>query len=427
MRPLRLVTLLLVVAFAVFPVAQIAVGGGGPNPIRDLPGVAERGEQFNVIVTFHASADDFRATCLIDWVPAGWSLSASKDWCNPKPYAAKVTDNMVEYGWVGPYANGTNFTVLYKVTVPCNASVGDYTFGDGWLGYYDVDHENQTQVNITGDFNVTVVRPAINFTPASIDFYGAVNGTNPLDQTLELWSSTPCPLNWSLSDDANYTGRDWLSESPTNGSCTNVHNFTTLSVNSSGMPGGEYSANITINATEANNNLTIVPVTLHMSVTDVLVVHVSFAGRAAPPNDTWIEQFEVKLFAPHTTNVVWEGNRTTNNTGWFNVSDVVVGVYDIAIKNCTCLSKLKTNVTVTEGAGGVVDFGTVREGDIFQPGDDWVYGSDLSKFCVAWNTKPGNVKWDPYADLTRDGWVYGGDLSLFCANWNQKGDVFGHF
>jgi len=427
MRPLRLVTLLLVVAFVVFPVAQIAVGGGGPNPTRDLPAVAERGEQFNVIVTFHAPADDFHAPCLVDWVPADWSLDASKDWCNPTPFAAKVTDNMVEYGWIGSWNNGTNFTVLYKVTVPCNASLENYTFGDGYLDYFDVDHVNQTTANITGDFNVTVVRQAINFTPASTDFYGVVNGTNPLDQTLELWSSTPCPLNWSLSDDANYTGHDWLSESPTNGSCTNVHNFITLSVNSSGMPGGEYSANITINAPEANNTQEIVPITLHMSVTDVLLVHVSFAGRGTPPNDTWIEPFKVKLFAPGTTNVVWEGNRTTNNTGWFNVSDVVVGVYDVAVKNCTCLSKLKTNVTVTQGAGGVVDFGIVREGDIFQPGDDWVYGNDLSKFCAAWNTKPGNPQWNPYADLNRDGWVYGGDLSLFCANWNQKGDVFGHF
>ncbi|GAF91778.1 unnamed protein product [marine sediment metagenome] len=162
-----------------------------------------------------------------------------------------------------------------------------------------------------------------------------------------------------------------------------------------------------------------------MSVTDVMVAHVSFPGRAAPPNDAWIEQFEVKIFAPGTTSVVWEGNRTTNNTGWFNISDVVVGTYDIAIKNWTCLSMLESNVTVSEGVGGVVDFGTTREGDI--DNNDWVYTPDLVAFCGAWNTKPPNPKWNPLADFNRNDWVYTVDLVLFTGSWNQKGDVFGHF
>ncbi|GAG02413.1 unnamed protein product, partial [marine sediment metagenome] len=153
---------------------------------------------------------------------------------------------MVEYGWLGSWDPPKNFTVLYKVTVPCDAALGDYAF-DGDMYYYDVYHENQTLASVTGDFNVTVVRPAINFTPARIDFYGAVNGTNPLNQTLELWSSTPCPLNWNVTYDA-----DWLEVYPTNGSCTDVApSFVALSVNSSGMSGAEYFANITLNAPEA--------------------------------------------------------------------------------------------------------------------------------------------------------------------------------
>jgi hypothetical protein len=91
------------------------------------------------------------------------------------------------------------------------------------------------------------------------------------------------------------------------------------------------------------------------------------------------------------------------------------------------LSELETNVTLTASNTTYVDFGVIREGDVFQPGDDWVYGSDLSEFCSAWNTKPGDTKWNSYADLNRDGWVYGGDLSLFCAKWNQKGEAYGYF
>jgi len=421
---MRLVTFLLLVAFVAFPVAMAVGQGEGPDPTRDLPAVVERGEKFDVIVTFHASADDFHAPCFIEWVPAGWSLDVSKDYCSPKPFGAKVTGNMIEYGWLGSWDNGTNFTVLYKVTVPCNAAVENHPF-DGDLWYFDVEHENQTLANITGDFNVTVVRPAINFTPASIDFYGAVNGTNPLDQTLELWSSTPCPLSWSLNvtDDVGWLGV--LEVYPTNGSCTNVHNFTTLSVNSSGMPGGEYFANITINAPEANNTQEIVPVTLHMSVTDVLEAHVSFASRGLPGTDRWIELFEVRLFAPGTTSVAWEGNRTTNNTGWFNLSDVVVGIYDAAIKNCTCLSELVPNVTVSEGAGGVVDFGTTREGDVRET--DKIDGFDVSALGMAYGSRPGDGTWDPNADLNRSGKVDGFDISLLGMNYGERGDAAGCF
>jgi len=419
MRLLRLVALLLLVAVVVFPMAMAVGQGEGPDPTRDLPAVVERGEQFNVTITFHASAADFHAPCLIEWVPAGWSLDVSKDYCNPKPFGVKVTGNMIEYGWIGSWDPPDNFTVLYKVTVPCNASVENYTF-DGDLWYFDVEHENQTLANVTDDLNVTVVRPTICFAPASIDFYGAVNGTNPLDQTLELWSSTTCTLNWSLSDDA-----DWLEAYPTNGSCTDVHSSSQLSVNSSGMPDGEYFANITIEAPDANNTQEIVPVTLHMSVTDVLVAHVSFASRGLPGTDRWIELFEVKLFAPGTTNVVWEGNRTTNNTGWFNLSDVVVGTYDGAIKNCTCLSELKSNVTVDEGAGGVVDFGTTREGDVEE--SDKVDGFDVSALGMAYGSNPGDGDWDPNADLDRSGKVDGFDSSLLGMNYGERGDAAGCF
>lgn len=409
---------MLLVAFVAFP-GSMAVGQGeGPDPTRDLPAVVERGEQFDVTITFHASADDFHAPCLIEWVPAGWSLSVSKDWCSPRPFGVKVTGNMIEYAWIGSWDPPTNFTVLYKVTVPCSVSLGKHPF-DGDMWYFDVEHENQTLANVTGDFNVTVVRPAINFTPASINFYGAVNGTNPLDQTLELWSSTPCPLSWNVTDDA-----DWLEVYPTNGSCTNVHNFTTLSVNSSGMDDGTYSANITIESPDANNTQEIVPVTLHMSVTDVLEAHVSFVGRGEAPDDRWIELFEVKLFAPGTTNVVWEGNRTTNNTGWFNLSDVVVGTYDIAIKNCTCLSELEP-VTVSEGAGGVVDFGTTREGDVQE--SDKIDGFDVSALGMAYGTNPGDGNWDPNADLNRSGKVDGFDTSLLGMNYGERGDASGCF
>jgi len=225
-------------------------------------------------------------------------------------------------------------------------------------------------------------------------------------------------LNWSLSDDAA-----WLSESPTNGNCTNVHSSATLSANTSGMSEGEYFANITINASEANNPQHIVPVTLHMSVTSILQAHVSFGGRGAAPDDRWIEPFEVWLFSPGTSHVVWEGNRITNNTGWFNISDVVVGTYDMGIKNWTCLSELVTDVTVGEGVGAVVDFGTTREGDVNN--DDYIGLDDYTMTVAAYDSIPGNGNWNDCCDFNRDGYVGLDDYTVLVNNYDMVGDLLG--
>ncbi|MCK4723729.1 MAG: hypothetical protein KAT75_10510, partial [Dehalococcoidia bacterium] len=342
MRASRLfVAILVLVAIVVLPVHIALAQPPPPNPVRSLPDKVERGATFDVIINFTCPADDFNGINLRDTAPDGWSVEANKLWCDPYADWDKVEGgNQVQLLWLGPYflPDDENFTATYKVTVPCGASLGNHSFNvdypvDTVLRWKTGGLETLNMTNITGPYVVEVIGSTIAFTPVSIDFYGAVNGTNPQDQTMELWGSTSCMFNWSLSDDADYDGHDWLSESPTNGSCTDdVHGFATLSVNTSGMPEGEYFANITINASEANNPQHIVPVTLHMSVTDVLKGHVNFDGRGSPPNDKWIEPFEVWLFNSGTADVLWEGVCTTNSTGWFNISDIVVGTYDIGIK-----------------------------------------------------------------------------------------------
>ena len=412
------VAILVLVAIVVLPV-HLALAQAPPNPTRSLPDKVERGAKFDVTVNFTSSADNFNGISLRDTAPAGWNVTVNAAWSDPDADGAVVVGgNQVQLAWIGPYNNGTNFTAKYNVTVPCGASPGNYSFS--------VDYPNETMLrwhignttyltNITGDYVLEVIGPTINFAPTSIDFYGAVNGTNPQNQSLELWSSTPCLLNWTLSDDVA-----WLSESPTNGSCNNTHGSATLSVNSSGMPEGAYFANITLNSSEANNPQNIVPVTLHMRTTSILEAHVSFAGRGTAPDDRWIEPFEVWLFNPGTRDVVWEGVRTTNNTGWFNISDVVVGSYDMGIKNCTCLSELVSNVTVTGGVGAVVDFGQIREGDI--DGNDVVNMMDRDYLYMGWGST--NVtQGGRYCDLDRNGVLNMMDRDLMYYVWGQHGDL----
>jgi len=155
--------------------------------------------------------------------------------------------------------------------------------------------------------------------------------------------------------------------------------------------------------------------------------NVTFAGRGAAPNPKWIEPFVVKGYTPNTASVQWATSCTTDSSGFFTVGGITPGTYDIAIKNHTCLSEMVEDVVVTAGNTTVVHFGSsdLREGDI--DNNDWVYLGDLSAFCAAWNSKPGYVNWNAWADLDADKWVYLGDLSLFCSNWNLKGDAYPNF
>jgi hypothetical protein len=421
MRTSRLfVAILVLVAIVVLPVHIALAQPPPPNPVRSLPDQVEKGETFDVFINFTCPEDEFNGISLRDTAPDGWSVAVNEMWCTPSADGSKVEGgNQAQLIWMGPYYPPKNFTVRYEVSVPCNASLGNHSFSvdypaETMLRWHIENEVNLT--NITGPYVLEVIGPTINFAPTSIDFYGAVNGTNPQDQTLELWSSTECMLNWSLSDDA-----DWLSESPTNGNCTDVHGSATLSVNSSGLLEGEYFANITINSSEANNHQEIVPVTLHMSVTSVLEAHVDFLGRGTPPDDRWIEPFEVWLFNPGTTDVVWEGVRTTNNTGWFNISDVVVGTYDMGIKNWTCLSEVVTNVTVIEGVGAVADFGTTREGDVNN--DDYAGLDDYTQVTTAYDSIPSDPNWDVHCDFNRDSYVGLDDYTMVVANYDMTGDL----
>ena len=416
MRLFSLVSLLAAVAIVVFS-AGIALGQPPANAVRALPDVVERGETFNITVNFTAPADDFCAIALTDFAPAGWNVTVSGSWSQPSA-TAFATGNKADFvWWTVIYPNGTDFTALYKVTVPCGAPLANYTFDSGNSAYlaYFIGNSSQIWEKITGNSTVTVDRPTICSTPG-FNFYAAYNETNPGNKTLELWSSTPCMLNWSLSDDA-----DWLSENRTNGTCTDVHSLVAVSANSSGMPIGNYTANITIESPDANNSPRIVPVTLRVSLTGFLHGQVDFTARGTPPNARWIEPFTVRFF-DEGGEVPWSPiNATTDNTGGFMLSDLVTGTWDVGIKNFTCLSEVVTNVTINVGALTEVDFGETREGDVNN--DDAVTGMDFSLLSAVFNTAPAG---NPNCDFNRDGAVTGMDFSLLTGNFGQSGDLLGY-
>jgi len=285
---------------------KVSVPGQEANPSRILPETVERGQTFDVTVTFTATDDNFTAISLIDLAPDDWDVTVDKTWCQPQGSWTKATGNMTEIVWQGPYSGGVDFTALYKVTVPCGASVGNYIFsGYEGLGYF-VGPSGHIFEDITGDSKVEVVPPAI-CSNESISLYAAV-GQNPENETLELWSSTSCMLKWSLTDDAA-----WLAEYPTNGSCTDVHSPVKLSANASAMPRGNYSASITITTPGASNNRQIVPVTLYVGVSPPSPAQFTITGLDVTPEQVPPGQ-PVTVSAQVTNIGDSEGNYTVNLT-----------------------------------------------------------------------------------------------------------------
>jgi len=265
---------------ALMPV-DIALGQEA-NPGRVLPDTVHRGETFEVTVTFTAPTDDFNSISLRDTAPDGWNVTVDETWCAPNADNVKATGNQASLVWYGPYDNGTNFTALYKVTVPRDVSVGNHSFNvtaySSFLAYH-IKASSSIGENIVGDSQVEVVvltTPIISHNSGGFSLSATQGGSNPEDKTLEIWNSGIDTLHWTLSDDAQ-----WLSENPTIGSSTGADDTTlvTVSVDAAGMSDGDYSASITITAPGASNSPQTIPVSLHME-------------EAPPsPSQPWLSQY----------------------------------------------------------------------------------------------------------------------------------------
>jgi hypothetical protein len=152
-----LLCVLVIGLLAVFTGGGLVIASGA-NAIRTLPAKVMPGQTFNVTVTFTAPGDNFNGIGLTDVAPAGWSVGFNKSWCDPDAdFGVNLTLEEVDYLWFGAgaiYGNGTGFTAVYKVTVPGNATLGNYTFPNGTLEYHvgAVDYKESvgnSQVEVT--------------------------------------------------------------------------------------------------------------------------------------------------------------------------------------------------------------------------------------------------------------------------------------
>jgi len=159
------------------------------NVSRNLPVYVGVGTTFNVVISFTSHANQFGLIGVVDGVPSGWTATVDKTWCTPNASEAIANEIGAQYAWYGSYDVGVEFTVVYKVTVPADASPGTYAFANGDVGY-KIGSEATTHVSIGGDSQVqvnaptptpeptptTIPTPTLSPTPTSIPIDGGDGG-----------------------------------------------------------------------------------------------------------------------------------------------------------------------------------------------------------------------------------------------------------
>lgn len=146
---------------------------------------------------------------------------------------------------------------------------------------------------------------------------------------------------------------------------------------------------------------------------------VRLQGHGTPPSSHWSGYaLEVQLLDA-AGSIVQSFDATTDETGRFTLLSPPSGTFDMRIKGRHSLSNIRRGVTLP--AVGVVEMGTLREGDA--SGDDRVSGVDFSILASAYATRRGEAGWDARADFNDDGRITAADFSLLVSNYASEGPI----
>jgi hypothetical protein len=133
-------SLLICAAIAVlilFVVVTPSIANSSINAVRQLSQQkGSPGDTLQVTVNFSAPDDDLNSIGFSDYIPQGWEVKVDSGFCSPRAFVAKVSGNLVNYVWVGPYAKDTTFNIVYQVSIPKGTQPGNYYFTNGKIKYY---------------------------------------------------------------------------------------------------------------------------------------------------------------------------------------------------------------------------------------------------------------------------------------------------
>jgi hypothetical protein len=201
----------------------------------------------------------------------------------------------------------------------------------------------------TVDVSLTVLwPPVIALDPISLN-NSCPRGTDAASQSFTIWNNGVWTLSYAITDDA-----DWLSCSPTSGTCTSEQDTISVNYTSSGLAAGSYSATITVTDPLATNNPQTIPVSLTVE-SGMITWYVDASVPASGDGRSWETAFKT---VQDGINAAWDGD------------DVIVapGTYppiDFLGKAITVHSTGPTDPSVVEAT--VIDAGGVPGSEEVRP------------------------------------------------------------
>jgi len=346
--------------FIVVPAAS-PVLANGITVTRTLPATVVPGQLFQVTIGFTAQYDEFHGGVddSAPNTPGDWLVSAQKSWSNPEPSNLNLSGNDFGAVWTEEFNDGTEFTVVYKVQVPDNATPGTYNFTNGLLSYYDSSTTDPQSAMIADD-SVEVLKPgevwvddawAVNSTgdyvwvngdrhvfgyDAFDTIQGGVDGVG--DSTVHVLAGTYDAFNVTGRDNLDILGQGYpeVTSSSLNGGNTSwtmawVYNSTDIIIDGFVFEGDCASATFGIyyqNSTGAINDVYIYDVVGDSPPTGKGIV----VDQASLPNtvnisDSTIEDCEIGVYVEddtvNLTDCIIDGRTVT-------YSDQSVGIYAAA-------------------------------------------------------------------------------------------------
>ncbi len=110
-----------------------------------------------------------------------------------------------------------------------------------------------------------MIAPVLEYSPTKLEFTTQQGAPNSDNQSVDIWNYGKGFFPWTISKD-----KDWVILDPTSGTAygDKKANTVTVAVNSSNMPSGNYTANITISAPGTLNSPQVVLVYLQIKTQD---------------------------------------------------------------------------------------------------------------------------------------------------------------
>ena len=138
-----------------------------------------------------------------------------------------------------------------------------------------------------------------------------------------------------------------------------------------------------------------------------------------PPDGSYVVDLSVTLCVGGSPFEVYPV--TTDDSGYFDLI-LPSGTYDILVKNVHTLANRLDDVVIPNGGStGIIDFGTLREGDAND--DNRITSADFYILKPSYNKSLGEPGYDERADFNENDSVTSADFFLLIGHYNQAGDT----